>query len=505
VRCARGLYLAALGLASSAHGFVGETKEDGANAPSIGSFFEATSPDEKVAKAALDRIATGWRDSYAALIIDIARFLPRSRTPDEASEEVGLDPEGSRAAGPPRGGGFREPTTAVSTPQSRARERLIHFLEKQTRQRFGQDLRRWRRWIWGLPKAPHPDYATFKARLYAVVDPKMAAFFPPGVTALIRLDEVDWGGVTVNGIPPLDHPKHVPATEAGYLDDKNLVFGILLKGEARAYPKRILAWHEMARDRVGGIELALVYCTLCGTVIPYGSEPAGRAFTFGTSGLLYRSNKLMFDAETRSLWSTTEGKPVIGPLAGSELELPAYPVVTTTWREWRTAHPETTVLSLDTGHRRDYSEGAAYRDYFATDQIMFEVPARDERLKNKAEVLGLLLPPADAPNDAPRKALAASTDFLRKNPVHHLTFAGHDLVIVTTPAGANRVYFARGTRFARWRSETRLDDNAGRSWHLTEDALVLEGNPGTTRPRVPARRAFWFGWHAQFPDGELVM
>ena len=93
-------------------------------------------------------------------------------------------------------------------------------------------------------------------------------------------------------------------------------FQVASHGEARAYPRRILGWHELARDRVGGVELAIVYCTLCGTVIPYGSEAGGLALTFGTSGLLYRSNKLMFDAETLSLWSAVEGRPLIGPLAG---------------------------------------------------------------------------------------------------------------------------------------------------------------------------------------------
>ncbi len=160
----------------------------------------------------------------------------------------------------------------------------------------------------------------------------MASFFPADAQQLIRLDEVDWGGVPPNGIPPLDHPEHIPASEAGYLEDEHIVFGIYRNGEARAYPKRILAWHELALDRLGGTELTIVYCTLCGTVIPYDSEAGGRHWSLGTSGLLYRSNKLMFDAETMSLWSTVEGRPVIGPLAGEDIELAAYPVVTTTWR-----------------------------------------------------------------------------------------------------------------------------------------------------------------------------
>ena len=121
---------------------------------------------------------------------------------------------------------------------------------------------------------PPPDYAAFKAALYGRVDPRIRLFFPAGVPATIRLDEVDWGGVGVNGIPPLDHPEDAPAAEARWLADDHVVFGIVVNGEARAYPKRILAWHEMARDRVGGVELAIVYCTLCGTVIPYGAASA---------------------------------------------------------------------------------------------------------------------------------------------------------------------------------------------------------------------------------------
>ena len=147
----------------------------------------------------------------------------------------------------------------------------------------------------------------------------------------------------------------------------------------------------MVRDRVGGVDLAIVYCALCGTVIPYGAEVGGVKRTFGTSGLLYRSNKLMFDEESMSLWSTVEGRPVLGALAGQPLELTAYPVVTTTWKEWREAHTDTRVLSLDTGFERDYSEGAAYRDYFATDALMFEVPKTDARLRNPATGRALLL------------------------------------------------------------------------------------------------------------------
>lgn len=97
------------------------------------------------------------------------------------------------------------------------------------------------------------------------------------------------------------------------------MFGLVVNGAARAYRKRILGWHEMATDQVGGVGLTMVYCTLCGTVIPFESQAGGRSFRFGTSGLLYRSNKLMFDEETRSLWSTFEGVPVVGPLTAANI------------------------------------------------------------------------------------------------------------------------------------------------------------------------------------------
>ncbi len=468
-------------------------------------FFDAASLDEKKSKAALETLARSWRDGYAGMVVDVARSLRSSRRPfetggnDTAGEDLAdaMEPR-TPAAGRPDS--TAQQPIVQRDPSSLARARLIRFLERQTGRRFGDDLRAWRRWIWSRPYEPHPDLLSFKAALYSRVDPRMASFFAPGGAASIRLDEVDWGGVKINGIPPLDHPKHVAAAEARYLKEDHVVFGVALNGEARAYPKRILAWHEMALDELGRTELTIVYCTLCGTVIPYGSEVGGEKRTFGTSGLLYRSNKLMFDRESLTLWSSVEGRPVIGPLAGSDLELTAYPVVTTTWREWRAAHPETTVLSLETGFERDYSEGAAYRDYFSTDLLMFEIPRDDGRLKNKAEVLTLLL---SAPGTRERQPLAFSIAFLKKNPLHQLNVAGQDLVVITSRDGANRVYASAGVRFVSRSPDGRLMDSNGAAWLASEEAIE-SARDGSRLARVPARRAFWFGWHAQFPETALV-
>jgi Protein of unknown function (DUF3179) len=376
-------------------------------------------PDDRKAQAALREIAKAWRPAFTIMFTEMLRLI----------------------GGSPR-------------------ERLLRFLVEQTKQNFESDPAKWSEWVWSLPYHPHARYAEFKGILYSFIDPRMGNFFPPHVAARIRLDQVQWGGVRVNGIPPLVHPKTLPAQAAKYLDKSDRVFGIAINGEARAYPKRILAWHEMALDSLGGLDLTVVYCTLCGTVIPYRSE----GHTFGTSGLLYESSKLMFDAKTNSLWSTLQGEPVIGALATSGIALEFQPVVTTTWGEWRRDNPRTTVLSLDTGYQRDYDEGVAYADYFATEALMFPVSRTDSRLRNKDEVLIIRL--------RGKKPLAFSALYLEKHPKLTYIHEGVSLAILTTPHGANRVY--RG------------------------------GHAGDETARVPAFRAFWFGWYAQFPDTVLV-
>ncbi|MEM6796054.1 MAG: DUF3179 domain-containing (seleno)protein, partial [Acidobacteriota bacterium] len=167
-----------------------------------------------------------------------------------------------------------------------SRERLFRFVEKQTGKRLGRDLDTWWRWLWKEAPEPHPEYPTFKARLYNLLDPRFAGYFSTSRETLIRLDEVRWGGVQQDGIPPLRNPKMLNAGEASYLDDDNVIFGLEVNGDVRAYPKRILAWHEMFTDTVGGVEVAGVYCTLCGTMILYDTTVDGTQHQLGTSGFL---------------------------------------------------------------------------------------------------------------------------------------------------------------------------------------------------------------------------
>ena len=443
------------------------------NPPPVELFLQAWDPDEERAQQALKQIGQSWKDSYAAMILDLFRI----------EKHIGED---------------------------RIVDRLGDFLKDRTGKRFparngrrGEGYQDWRKWTWSLPYEPHPEYSRFKGLLYGSIDPKMKEFFPPDVPASIRLDEVDWGGVLVNGIPPLDHPHHILALEADFMEGSHVVFGVVINGQARAYPKRIIAWHEMVLDRLGGVELALVYCTLCGTAIPYESEVGGQKRTFGTSGFLYQSNKLMFDHESKSLWSTLKGKPVVGPLVGSGLRLRFRPIVTTRWEEWKKDHPDTTVLSLETGYQRDYSENSAYNQYFSTDQLMFAVSRQDKRLKNKEEVLVMTLRPKSGLTEE-GIPVAISSRFLKKKPVYEFREAGRELVVVTSRKGASRVYEAAQHRFRKKLKDGFVQDRQGRNWEISEEALVLQADATQKLPRIPAHRAFWFGWYAQFSDTRLI-
>ena len=387
--------------------------------------------------------------------------------------------------------------TAINARNSHVYSRLMAVLEQQTGQKFGSDSHAWYQWLWNQPEHLTADYADFKADLYKNIDPRFERYFRSRQpSARIRLDEIRWGGVRQDGIPPLRQPEMISADEAGYLDDDNIVFGIQINGDARAYPKRILAWHEMFVDTVGGVDIAGVYCTLCGTVIPYKTTFNGVKHDLGTSGFLYRSNKLMYDKATQSLWNTIKGEPVLGPLADSGIALEHLSVVTTTWSEWLRRHPDTTVLSLNTGHHRNYAEGFAYKEYFSTDQLMFNTPFDDTRLNNKQEVLALRF------SASPKEQLAIDTDFLLKNPLYKAKIGQQKIVILTDSSGANRVYDPKAVNFISYDRDSTAIDSNGDKWTLNEETLLAKD--GRRLSRLPYHRAFWFGWHATYPETRLI-
>jgi hypothetical protein len=336
---------------------------------------------------------------------------------------------------------------------------------------------------------PAPGYLAFKAKWFAKIDPAFAAFLREEAPRTIRAEEIVWGGVKKDGIPALENPKFIDARRATWLSDDEIVFGVAIGGDVRAYPERILAWHEMANDRVGGRAVSLSYCTLCGAAILYGGEVSnGQTLTFGSSGLLYRSNKLMYDRQTSTLWSQLTGEPVVGALVGKAAPLRVLPLTVTTWREWREKHPRTRVLSLETGHVRDYTPGAAYGKYVASRETMFPVWKR----------------PAASPLAPKDWVLVVSAGPVRRiYPLEALSRAGlvHDRIgDQEVVLAGERAYAADGRRM-EMRGGQLVDATTGERFTIEEERLA--GASGTTLPRLPAHRAFWFGAYAFYPGTEV--
>ncbi|MBI3606921.1 MAG: DUF3179 domain-containing protein [Nitrospirae bacterium] len=202
----------------------------------------------------------------------------------------------------------------------------------------------------------------------------------------IALDQIVAGGPPRDGIPALTDPTFVPASSAAFLQDDDRVIGLQLNGPARAYPIKILNWHEVVNDRVGGAPVVVTYCPLCGTGMVFDALIHDRRALFGVSGLLSQSDVLLYDRDTESLWSQLRQEAVTGARIGTRLTL--LPALHTTWGAWRTEHPETLVLSTDTGHARDYQTDP-YRGYASTPRLFFDVAARDSRLHPKEWVLGV--------------------------------------------------------------------------------------------------------------------
>ena len=372
-------------------------------------------------------------------------------------------------------------------------EDIDRVLRRLTGARSG-DWFDWMLWQEAHPDViPHPSYAEFMRALYLQIDPNFERLLRPEFLArdkaLIRIEEIAWGGVGKDGIPSLDNPTMIAASEADYMRADDLVFGVEIAGDVRAYPLRIMGWHEMFNEIIGGVPVALAYCTLCGAGILYETRVKGRAkpLVFGSSGFLYRSNKLMFDRQTDTLWNQFTGRPVVGPLAGSGIELVRRPVVITTWQDWQKTHPDTRILSLGTGHQRDYRSGAVYQEYFASPDLMFPALA-DKRLSLKDYVFGIQQ--FGAAKAWPLQAFA-------KRSVINDKVGNLAVVLVGTADSRTVRAYERGTREFRADGDG-LRDAQGAAWKPTEAGLTGPG--GEVLPRVAGQVSYWFAWDGYLGD-----
>jgi hypothetical protein len=194
-------------------------------------------------------------------------------------------------------------------------------------------------------------------------------------------------GAARGAIPALDHPSVLPAGEADWSDDEP-VLGIVVAGKARAYPVAILNWHELVNDTLAGEPILVSFCPLCGTGLVFDRRVGGEVRTFGVSGLLYRSDLLMFDRGSESLWSQISAEAVTGPLLGQRLRILRARM--DQWGQWRSDHPEGTVLSRETGHQRDYAR-SPYAGYAHSPKLKFPASI-DRRYHPKMPTLGIRIP-----------------------------------------------------------------------------------------------------------------
>ncbi|MDX1666504.1 MAG: DUF3179 domain-containing protein [Saprospiraceae bacterium] len=203
---------------------------------------------------------------------------------------------------------------------------------------------------------------------------------------LIPKSEIHHGGPPKDGIPAIDQPVFVSADEANFLKADDRVLGLSIEGQAKAYPIKILNYHEVVNDEFDDRAVVVTFCPLCGSGLAFDAMVEGITRTFGVSGLLYNSDVLLYDRQTESLWSQLMMKAVSGPASGTELQ--PIPTSFTTWSDWKSRHPESLVLTPDTGHQRNY-DLEPYANYVSSSQLMFPVAHSNSDLPPKELVIGL--------------------------------------------------------------------------------------------------------------------
>ena len=208
-----------------------------------------------------------------------------------------------------------------------------------------------------------------------------------GLRYIVDPAEIRSGGPPKDGIPSIDSPLFVSVEEADkWIADNELVLALLYEGEIRVYPLQILVWHEIVNDRVAGDPILITYCPLCGSGIAYERVLGGEAVEFGTSGKLYNSNLVMYDRKTDTYWSQIDGLAIVGALTGQELK--AISIDTVVWRDWKAAHPDSRVLSQETGFDRPYGIDP-YGSYYEDSFLLFPVESSDDRIHPKTVVFGI--------------------------------------------------------------------------------------------------------------------
>jgi hypothetical protein len=314
-----------------------------------------------------------------------------------------------------------------------------------------------------------------------------------GLKHVIPLDKIKGGGPPKDGIPSIDNPKFAEVQDSQFVKDSDVVIGLDIDGDARAYPLFILVWHEIVNDNVGGVPVAVTYCPLCYTNQVFERVINEQEVEFGTSGKLYNSNLLMYDRLTDSYWSQGLGYAVTGELTGTVLKTIPFDVIT--WGDWKQLHPDTLVLTTDTGHLRSYATDP-YGDYYTDPRIIFPVDNMDDRMHPKEIILGFF-------EDGIYKAY-------KQNDVEIFGVINDDMgntsLMLVSLFPQNSRSFDRNLDGQVLEFELVdgkiLDTKTESEWNY--DGLAIFGPlEGSQLTRMPMSPGFWFEWVAFHPETEV--
>jgi len=331
---------------------------------------------------------------------------------------------------------------------------------------------------------------------------------------LVPQDQIVSGGPGKDGIPSLTNPEVVSVVEGeSFMEIQDLVLGVVVNGEARAYPHAVLWWHEIINDVLGGKPITVSFCPLTGSGLVYDPvlEEGASAANFGVSGLLFDNNLILFDRTTDSLWSQMKSQAICGSLQGATPTL--LPVAQMTWQAWKTIHPETTVVSRNTGFNRNYDR-YPYGDYdeVNNNDLLFPQSTVDTRLPMKDTVFGIR---NEGVSRAYSMSLFGQGDGRR---VVNDEVNGLPVVVVYDRGSEMLLGFSRRLNDATMAEEMTLnfelvdegtfpfklrDRETGSLWNLT--GAALEGTLAGARlqPLADSFAAFWFAW-AAFNGGSEI-
>lgn len=318
---------------------------------------------------------------------------------------------------------------------------------------------------------------------------------------LIPQSEVFDGGPGKDGIPSIENPKFTVASSVDFLLPDDLVLGIKVGEDIRAYPHPILDWHEIVNDEIGGLPLAITYCPLTGTGIGWVRRVNGKTTTFGVSGLLYNANLLPYDRATDSNWSQILLKGVNGELMGEDIE--TYPMMETSWASWKAMFPDSKVLNTQTGFSRNYGN-YPYGSYRTNhDLLIFPISPDDTRLPRKERGLGVIF-------DGEAKFYPLAK-FESVTAVHQDAFRGRELVVVGSQTQNFLAAYERrlpdGTllefeALSQSGTPVVMQDQEGNRWNVFGEA-VSGPRAGTKLLPTQSFIGYWFSWGAFYPRVEI--